>query len=91
MGLDSHDNGVRICIPNFTRPKVRCRFHCIDASGLRNSDSLLKYLPGRQDGEVEWMLVSDNKPVLSHACCETGGMSLGLLMMFFLLRVAAAR
>eukprot|EP00435_Cladocopium_sp_Y103_P015737 s3563_g3.t2 len=25
------------------------------------------------DGEVEWMLVSDNKPVLSHACCETGG------------------
>lgn len=26
-----------------------------------------------KDGDVEWMLVSDNKPVLSHACCETGG------------------
>ena len=32
----------------------------------------------RQDGEVEWMLVSDNKPVLSHACCETGGVWLGV-------------
>ena len=30
-----------------------------------------------QDGEVEWMLVSDNKPVLSHACCETGGVCPG--------------
>ncbi|CAL1161518.1 unnamed protein product [Cladocopium goreaui] len=26
-----------------------------------------------KDGDVEWMLVSDNKAVLSHACCETGG------------------
>ena len=31
-----------------------------------------------QDGEVEWMLVSDNKPILSNACCETGGVWLGV-------------
>ena len=74
------------------RPKVGFRFV------VGNSDSLLEYLQLKgssleqrlhpQDGEVEWMLVSDNKPVLSHACCETGGMSLGLLVMLFLLRVA---
>lgn len=74
------------------RPKVGFRFV------VGNSDSLLEYLQLKgssleqrlhpQDGEVEWMLVSDNTPVLSHACCETGGMSLGLLVMLFLLRVA---
>ncbi|CAK9058984.1 unnamed protein product [Durusdinium trenchii] len=26
-----------------------------------------------KDGQVEWMLVSDNKPLQSHACCEMGG------------------
>ena len=75
------------------RPKVGFRFVVVG-----NSDSLLEYLQLKgssleqrlhpQDGEVEWMLVSDNKPMLSHACCETGGMSPGLLVMLFSLRVA---
>ena len=30
-----------------------------------------------EDGKVEWMLVSDNKPALGKGCCEAGGMRLG--------------
>ncbi|CAJ1329478.1 unnamed protein product, partial [Effrenium voratum] len=27
-----------------------------------------------KEGQVEWLLISDNKPVLGQGCCETGGL-----------------